>query len=81
MEFLVLFWILVFCAWVIIAFKFGSMAEQKGYNGIAYGCLCFFLPLLGWCIVAALPDKTLQEKIDRISRQLGIRDNGTQADS
>lgn len=70
MEFVVLFWGLVFFACVLIAFKFGSIASDKGHNGTRYGFLCFFLPLLGWCIVAALPDRTLHDKVDRIYERL-----------
>ena len=55
---------------IVISMKFASIAEEKGYNGTNYGLLCFFLGLIGCCMVASLPDLTMQEKLNDITRKL-----------
>lgn len=55
----------------IIAAKFSSIAEEKGYDGSSYFWLCFFLSVIGYCMVAALPDLILHEKIDDLSEAIG----------
>lgn len=50
----------------LFAGKFGQIADEKGYNGTAYGWLCFFFGVIGACVVAALPDQMLHAKIDNL---------------
>lgn len=56
---------------VAFSMKFAEIAEDKGYNGTPYGLLCFFFGVVGYCMVAALPDLTLYNRIyeDRNDRK------------
>ena len=54
---------------VLIANAFAKCAEQKGYWRNTYFWVCFFLGMIGYCIVAALPDKVLLEKMDDILKK------------
>ena len=54
---------------VLIASAFAKCAEQKGYWRSTYFWICFFLGMIGYCIVAALPDKVLLDKMDDILKQ------------
>ena len=40
---------------VVISMKFASIAEEKGHSG--YFAWCFFLGVVGWAMVIALPDR------------------------
>ena len=51
-----------------IAREFSSIAEEKGYNATSYFWLCFLFGVIGYCMVAALPDLTLHDKIDHLSK-------------
>ena len=51
----------------LIANAFAKCAEQKGYWRSTYFWVCFFLGMIGYCIVAALPDKVLAEKLENIA--------------
>ena len=61
---------------LIIAGKFANIASEKGYSAGKYGWLCFFLGPIGWCMVAALPDLILHDKVDRIHERLAMMDSG-----
>ena len=49
---------------------FAGIATKKGHNGFGYGCLCFFFGVIGYCVVAALPDLTTEERISSLSREI-----------
>ena len=51
--------VLVLYLWVIhlIATRFKMIAEMKGHDGKPYYRFCFWLGLVGWIMVAALPDR------------------------
>ena len=53
-----------------ICVKFATIATDKGHSGLAYGLLCFFFTIIGYCLVAALPDLKMQEKLNDITRKL-----------
>lgn len=45
--------------------KFEEIAEMKGHSG--YFAWCFWLGIIGWCMVIALPDrsnKTAEKAVD-----------------
>ena len=47
------------------ASKFEEIAEMKGHSG--YFAWCFWLGIIGWCMVIALPDrsnKTAEKAVD-----------------
>ncbi len=52
---------------IAIAATFSGYAEDKGHNGTPYFWACFFLGVVGCCMVASLQDLTLHEKIDRLT--------------
>ena len=49
--------------------KFADFAEQKGYERNHYFWICFFLGMLGYVWVAALPDAALRREIAALKRQ------------
>ena len=46
-----------------IAQQFESVAKDKGYTGRKYYYLCFFLGIIGYLLVIALPDRANQKTI------------------
>lgn len=52
---------------IVIATTFSGYAEDKGHNGTPYFWACFFLGVVGCCMVASLPDLTLHDKLDRLN--------------
>ena len=48
---------------ILISNAFAKCAMQKGYGRRTYFWVCFFLGTIGYLIVAALPDKVLQQEI------------------
>ena len=63
---LVLVLIIALVAQLIIALKFASCAEEKGYDRTPYFWVCFLLGMIGYCMVAALPDLYLHQKLNRM---------------
>ena len=59
--------IVVLIIQIAIASKFSSIAEDKGYDGSPYFWACVFLGVIGYCMVAALPDLTLYRKINNLT--------------
>ncbi len=55
---------------IVISIKFAGIAEDKGYDGTPYGFLCFFLGVIGYCMVAALPDLKAEEQRREILAKL-----------
>ena len=55
---------------IVVSMKFASIAEEKGYDGTNYGLLCFFLGVIGCCMVASLPDLKMQNTLSDIIRKL-----------
>ncbi len=49
--------VLVFIIQYRIAKEFESVAHQKGHTEDKYFQMCFWLGLVGWILVAALPDR------------------------
>jgi TM2 domain-containing membrane protein YozV len=45
------------------AMGFGYIAREKGHNSETYGTVCFLLPLIGWLMVIALPNKAQHEEL------------------
>jgi len=71
----------------LISARFASIAEEKGYDGTGYFFLCFFLGVVGYCMVAALPDYTLHNMVNALRKsnhdvekavhQVNTRNNNT----
>ena len=55
---------------VALAFVFADKAGQKGHDESAYFWICFFLGIVGYCMVAALPDMVVRSQLDLISKRL-----------
>lgn len=47
-----------------IAYQFYSVACDKGYNEMKYFWICFLLPIVGYMLVIALPDRGEKEQSD-----------------
>ena len=51
---------------IILSMKFNEIANEKGYDGMNYFWLCFFLGSIGFIMVAALPDLTLRYYLNQL---------------
>lgn len=49
-----------------LAFFFSDHAEAKGYDARPYFWLCLLLGVIGYCVVAVLPNLILMDEIDRL---------------
>ena len=70
MEFLLLFFVLLWAAWIVWAYQ---VAEGKGRNGCAMGCLAFFIGpfavLISYLLTEDLPAEERQPVADRQTRR------------
>ncbi len=55
---------------LLFCFKFSSIAAEKGYSATSYFWLCFFFGMIGYIVVAALPDASITYKLNDIERKL-----------
>lgn len=58
-------WIIIGCLLALIidfyiATEFNAVAEQKGYYSAKYLWICFFLGIVGYLLVIALPDISME---------------------
>lgn len=53
--------ILMIFVWVYIAKQFEEIAEEKGFSGKRYFWIPFLFGIIGYIMVAALPDRGVQE--------------------
>ncbi len=68
--FAVVFFLLFLALWAFISYRFACIAEQKGYSKTAYFFCAFFLLVIGCLWIAALKDKVMDRKLDRILEDL-----------
>lgn len=65
---------LIFVIWAVIGFIFAylarNLAEKKGFNGMPYFWLAFFLNILGVLITIGLPDRIVQGQNQQIIQLL-----------
>ena len=54
---------------VLVALAFAKCAESKGYRKWMYFWVCFFFGTIGYIIVAALPDRVLNENLSELMKQ------------
>ena len=59
----ILAFIIVLVIQVVLALKFSGYAEEKGYDAMPYFWACLLLGIVGYCMVASLPDLILHQKI------------------
>ena len=64
-----LIFVISIVVWVIICKKFYDIACDKGHNSIEYFMLPFFLGIIGFLIVAALPDRG-DCRIDQLKKEV-----------
>ena len=57
----------------IIAIKFESIAEEKGYSGYFLWCLLF--GAAGWAMVIALPNRKMMSQADSVTEQPQLYDD------
>ena len=55
---------------VALAMVFADKAAQKGHDDTTYFWICFFLGIIGYCMVAALPDLVMRSQLDIICKRL-----------
>ncbi|MEG0638723.1 MAG: hypothetical protein RR824_01710 [Clostridia bacterium] len=60
-----------------IASEFANIAEEKGYESRRYWHFCFWLSIVGYLIVIALPDRKLAE-LSKALTDLKAGDHGMQ---
>ncbi|MBQ7565575.1 MAG: hypothetical protein IJT18_00505 [Oscillospiraceae bacterium] len=65
----ILFAIIALVIDILIAKRFQSIAEDKGYSGSGYFWLCLLLGVVGYTIVAALPDMTTRWMIKQMGSE------------
>lgn len=83
MELIGIFYLLVIITALVIQYfvakKFQECAEEKGYDGSSYFWLCFLLGVIGYCMVAALPDLYLRDRVEKVLRKLDSQTAQAQA--
>lgn len=52
--------LIAFFCYIVAAIEFSSIAEEKGYKG--YFWFCLLIPIIGYLMVIALPDKKKMER-------------------
>ena len=57
---------------LILSFQFAGIAEDKGYSRGKYFWLCLLFGVVGYVLVAALPDEALLYRISRLESSVGI---------
>ena len=55
----------------LLASKASDVANDKGYEKRKWFHMCFWLGLISYIIVAAMPDKILQSKVEQTNKLLG----------
>lgn len=55
----------------------GGVAEEKGYSNVKWGVVCFFFGIVGYSLLAALPDLEARAMLKRIEMKLST--NGSDA--
>ena len=55
---------------IALSIKFANIAEEKGYSRSAYLWACILLGIVGYILVAALPDTSLYEKVSALEHKL-----------
>ena len=51
---------------IVICVRFANIAAEKGYNGTGYFWACFFLSIIGYIMVAALPDQIVYCRLSQL---------------
>ena len=54
---------IVITIYLTICTRFAMIADDKGHSGTPYFWVCFFLGIIGFIMVAALPDLTTYRAI------------------
>ena len=62
--------VVAFCLNGLLASKASDMAENKGYEKKTWFHMCFWLGLISYIIIAAMPDHVMQKKIDQTNKLL-----------
>ena len=70
--------VIVIAIYLTICTRFAMIADDKGYSGNAYFWVCFFLGIIGYIMVAALPDQAMYTSIQNLKKE-GLQD--TDSDS
>lgn len=62
--------IVALCINGLLSSKASDMAQDKGYEKRTWFHMCFWLGLISYIIIAAMPDRTMQRKTDRTNMLL-----------
>ena len=63
----------------LLASKASDIAEDKGYEKSTWFHMCFWLGLIAYIIVAAMPDRVMQGKVDQMIILLQMRNAAPEA--
>ncbi|MEG1470855.1 MAG: hypothetical protein RSD76_00260 [Clostridia bacterium] len=78
---LILVWVVGLAIFLVInaliAGEFANIAEEKGYESRRYWHFCFWLSIVGYLIVIALPNRKLAE-LSKALTDLKAGDHGMQ---
>lgn len=55
---------------ILLSVLFGKLARRRGYSFVKYFFICLFLGVIGYCWVAALQDKGMQDEIEQLRSDL-----------
>lgn len=55
---------------ILLSVLFGKLARKRGYSFVKYFLICLFLGVIGYCWVAALQDKGMQNEIEELRSDL-----------
>lgn len=54
----------------LLASKASDMAQDKGYDKRTWFHMCFWLGVISYIIVASMPDRTMQQKVEQTNKLL-----------
>lgn len=63
----------------LLASKASDIAEDKGYEKSTWFHMCFWLGLISYIIVAAMPDRVMQGKVDQMINLLRTQNAASEA--
>jgi hypothetical protein len=66
----VIFFVIFLVVWILISLQFSGIASKKGYSKVGFFFATFFLGVIGCIWIAALKDKVMESKLDRVLASL-----------
>lgn len=57
-------------AWLTLSMWFSELAGRKGYSTTLFFWMCLLLGVMGYCWVAALPDRATREQLEQVRAEI-----------